>query len=184
MIYITVALKPEAQAFVDKYKLQRAKLKNYSLYYDANMTLIISGIGVQNAMDATQTLIDMYDINESDIFLNIGICAANNNYRIGELLEIGSIVYKNQTYILNSKQTITCLDHEASENIYAIVDMESFGFYEAVIHSPAIKNIFIFKVVSDRFEPHKVTKEGTKSLLFHALDTLDTKLFIKASHCD
>jgi hypothetical protein len=51
--------------------------------------------------------------------------------------------------------------------------MESFGFYDALIHSPAIKNYHILKVVSDHFEPEKITKEGTKSLVFNVIDDIN-----------
>ena len=78
-------------------------------------------------------------------------------------------------YQLNSNnyKTITCLDQEASTNSHEIVDMESYGFYNAVIHSPAIKNRYIIKVVSDHFEPHKVTKDKTKSLIFNVIDDIN-----------
>ncbi len=45
--------------------------------------------------------------------------------------------------------------------------MESFGFYEAVKEIP---NYHIFKVVSDHFEPKRVTKDDTKKLIFDAID--------------
>ena len=77
MIYIVTALKPEAQAFVDFYKLKKSKLGNYTAFIDNNITLIVSGIGVVNARLATQTLINHFDITDDDIYLNIGICGAS-----------------------------------------------------------------------------------------------------------
>lgn len=181
MLYIVTALKPEAQAFVEKYKLQKSELGNFTLFSNQVMMLIISGLGVENAALATQTLINHFDITDEDIYLNTGICAADKKYEIGELIEIGSISYNSQTYKISQEKlpTITCLDEEADEAKYEIVDMESFGFYDAVKHSPAIKNIFIFKVVSDHFEPEKVTKEGTKSLLFNAIDAINKQIKTK-----
>jgi len=67
---------------------------------------------------------------------------------------------------------INCVDEAIDENRYEIVDMESYGFYDAVIHNPAIKNFHIFKVVSDHFEPERVTKDGTKRLMFDVLDDI------------
>ena len=178
MLYIVVALKSEAQAFVDKYKLKKMKLQNFTVFYDESMMLIISGIGVDNAAQATQTLINHYDITDDDIYLNIGICGASTEYEIGELVEIGKIVYNEKPHQLpsKSKKIIYCFDEEVSSSAYDIVDMESYGFYNAVIHSPAIKNFHILKAVSDHFEPKKVTKESTKSLLFAILDTLNNTL--------
>jgi len=174
MIYIVTALKPEAQAFVDKYKLQKNKLQNYTIFQNNNIILIISGIGVSNARLATQTLINNFDITDDDIYLNVGICASTCKYNIGTLLDIGTIQYKGNKYAFaTDKKMLTCKDEEATTNEYEIVDMESFGFYDAVIHNPAIKKFYILKVVSDHFEPKKVTKEYTKSLLFNVIDAIN-----------
>ncbi len=179
MLYIVTALKPEAQAFIDKYKLQKESLKSYKIFTNKNIKLIISGLGVENSMLATQTLINHFDITDDDIYLNIGICGASTKYSIGELLNISTVVYKEEKHQLKMEtlKTITCLDEEASTQKYEIVDMESFGFYNAVIHSPAIKNRYILKVVSDHFEPHKVTKDKTKSLIFNVIDDINLLLF-------
>ena len=176
MIYMITALKPEAQAFVDFYKLKKSKLGNYTAFTDKSIILIISGLGVVNARLATQTLINHFDITDDDIYLNIGICGASTKYKIGQLLKIGSIVYKDINYTFKDEEEIVCLDHEASESSYSIVDMESYGFYDAVIHSPAIKNFYVFKVVSDHFEPHKVTKDKTKSLIFNVINDINSSI--------
>jgi len=168
--YIVVALKAEAQAFVDRYKLTKSSLAVFTLYSNANIRLIISGMGVTNARLATQTLINYFDITDDDIYYNIGICGASSVYEIGQVLEIGSIVYEKTPYTFDEeKKEIICVDVEVSEAKYEIVDMESYGFYDAVIHNPAIKNFSIIKVVSDHFEPRKVTKESAKTLIFNAI---------------
>lgn len=177
MLYIVVALKAEAQAFVDKYKLTKSTLANSTIYSNSSMRLIISQMGTQNARSATQTLINQFDITDDDIYLNIGICGANDSYEIGTLLEIGSITYNGISYEFKAKRkTITCVESEVSESNYEIVDMESYGFYDAVIHNPAIKNFHILKVVSDHFEPEKVTKDGSKQLIFNTLDAINSLL--------
>jgi nucleoside phosphorylase len=169
------ALKPEAQAFVDFYKLKKSKLGDFTLFSHDNMKLIISGLGVSNARNATQTLINYFDIIDDDIYINVGICGANKSYQIGELIEIGAIKYDALSYTFKeNKAVITCLDIEANKELAKIVDMESFGVYDAVIHSPAIQNFYIFKVVSDHFEPHLVTKDATKSLVFNAINEINT----------
>ncbi|WP_457750023.1 hypothetical protein [Sulfurimonas sp.] len=174
MLYIVSALKPEAQAFVDKYKLQKSKLQNYTLFQNNNITLILSGIGVTNARLATQTLINHFDISDDDVYLNVGICAAPCKHSIGELIEIGAISYRNTDYTFDTnKHALTCIDKEAATEQNSIVDMESFGFYDAVIHNPAIKKFHILKVVSDHFQPDIITKEYTKSLLFNVIDDIN-----------
>jgi hypothetical protein len=166
LIYIVVALKAEAQAFVEKYKLIKSKLDGFVVYKNSDMLLIISSIGVEASRKATQTLINNYDIDEKDIFINVGICGASKNYNIAELLYISKIEYNEIQYTLKDKgEMITCVDKEMSDDIYNIVDMESYGFYDAVIHNPAIKTYHIYKIVSDHFEPSKVSKDGAKKLL-------------------
>jgi len=174
LIYIVVALKTEAQAFIDKYKLKKSKLSNHIIYTNSSITLIISQLGVINARNATQALINQFDITDDDIYLNVGICGAKSSYEIGSLLEIGFIVYEGMTYeFKKEKKCINCVDEAIDENRYEIVDMESYGFYDAVIHNPAIKNFHILKVVSDHFEPERVTKEGSKKLIFDVLASIE-----------
>lgn len=173
-----MALKPEAQAFVDKYKLKKTKLNNFTLFSNEKMKVIISGVGVKNAKAATKMLLEHFKNTDNDIYLNVGICGASNSYEIGELLEIGSVLYDNTSYRFhNDKKEILCLDEEASESLYDIVDMESYGFYDVMIHSNPMKNFHIFKVVSDHFQPHKVTKEKTKSLIFNKIDDINATIF-------
>jgi purine-nucleoside phosphorylase len=181
MIYIVCALKPEAQAFVDKYKLIKHKLAKYKTFTNSSITLIVSGLGVESAREATQTLINHFDITDDDIYLNIGICGATHEYEIGELINISSIIYENISYTLADSigRTIHCLNSQATTDKYEIVDMESYGFYDAVTHSPAIKNSYILKVVSDHFQPRLVTKEKTKMLIFNAIDDINSILFNK-----
>lgn len=181
MLYIICALKPEAQALVDKYKLVTSKLDSYKIFTNTSIVLIVSGLGVQNAREATQTLINHFDVTDDDIYLNIGICGANKKYEIGELINIAEIIYEgiSHTLVNTIGKTIHSLNTEASTDKYELVDMESYGFYDAVTHSPAIKNIHILKVVSDHFEPHKVTKEKTKMLIFNAIDAINSIIFNK-----
>ena len=107
MNYIVTALKPEAQAFVDKYKLKKNKLADFTVYQNEQLVLIVSGLGIENATLATQALLDNFNITDHDIFLNIGICGANRNHKIGDLLEISSIDYDGKIFKLNDKDGYT-----------------------------------------------------------------------------
>lgn len=174
MTYIVIALKSEAQAFVDRYRLKKEKLATFSLFYNENMRLIVSGLGVINARIATQALINQYDITDEDIYVNVGICGASSNNEIGTLLEIGEVLYSGISYqFSNAPKTLTCVDSAMGEALYEIVDMESYGFLDAVTHNPAIKKFHILKVVSDHFEPEKVTKDATKKLIFNKIDAIN-----------
>ncbi len=175
VLYVVTALKPEAQAFVDKYRLKKTKLDGFTLFVNESVRLIISGIGVENGYKATEYILDRFAILESDIFLNVGICGASKKHELGKLIQIGSISYAENYVVLNGsvKNNLRCLDEEANNDTYEIVDMESYGFYKALSKHPKIQNIYIFKVVSDHFEPALVTKEKTKELIFKNIEAVD-----------
>jgi len=174
MLYIITALKPEAQAFVDKYKLKKQKIQNFTFFTNDAITLVVSGLGVDNAKLASEVILNNFTLNKDDKFLNIGICGARKEHSVGKLLEIGAINYKDKFYTLDAKNKhqIVCLDIPASDEEYEIVDMESFGFYDALTTKVDKKNIHIFKVVSDNFEPYKVTKDKTKALIFKEIENI------------
>lgn len=160
MTYILVALKAEAQAFVDKYKL--TDYKNNDLH------IVISGIGRYNMYESTKKLLS--SINENDLIVNIGICGASSKFRIGDLIEIDI-----DTLQFNDS-TLKCVDSAVYEkHKYDIVDMESSGFLKA---TQGIKNRHVYKIVSDNFEPNSVTKDKTKQLIFNKIDEIMEKLKI------
>ncbi|WP_373036524.1 hypothetical protein [Sulfurimonas sp.] len=158
MIYIICALKSEAQAFVDKYKLPKNK-------QNSQITLIISGIGSDNMFNATKSVVAK--MNENDIIINVGICGADEKFAIGELIDARD-------------KNLTCVDSEISQQgNYELVDMESEGFLRA---TQDVKNKYIFKVVSDHFEPQIVTKQMAKSLIFNVIDDINNIINFKADN--
>lgn len=158
MLYIVCALKAEAQAFVDKYKLPKNK-QNFQI------TLVVSGMGSKNMYEATQNIVKT--MRKNDTIINVGICGAVKKFSIGELIDARD-------------ENLTCVDSEISEDgKYELVDMESDGFIRA---TKEIENKYIFKVVSDHFEPHKVTKEKTKSLIFNVIDDINNIINFKADN--
>ena len=176
MLYIFTALKPEAQAFVDKFKLKKEKIENYTIYSNSSIFLIITGIGIENMKKASEFIMQKFKLNQDDSFLNIGICASREKNSIGTLLEIGKLNYKNLNLLVDERfnNTLTCIDYEATDDSYELVDMESYGFYESFYDK--YKNIYILKVVSDHFEPKTVTKENTKALIFNTIDDVLKKI--------
>nr|WP_321266934.1 hypothetical protein [uncultured Sulfurimonas sp.] len=157
MLYIMCALKPEAQAFVDKYKLSKSK-------QNKEISVIITGIGSNNMFEATQNIVKT--MHKNDTIINVGICGGAKEFAIGQLIDA-------------SKNNLTCVDKEVSKSgKFELVDMESSGFLRA---TKDIQKSYIFKVVSDYFEPHKVTKEKTKSLIFNVIDDINNIINFKAN---
>ena len=180
LLYIVVALKAEAQAYIDRYKLQKSSLSSYKLFSSKEMKLIISGMGVINARNATQALINAYDITDDDVYLNVGICGAQSSVVVGSLLSFSAVEYEGIEYKFKEDgELLTCVDEPLATPSCKFADMESYGFYDAVVHNPAIKNFHILKVVSDHFEPQSVTKDSAKKLLFNKINAINHILFSK-----
>lgn len=157
MLYIMCALKSEAQAFVDKYKLPKNK-------QNSQTKIIVSGIGSENMFNATKNIVTK--MSEDDIIINVGICGADKKFAIGELIDV-------------REENLTCVDSDILEHgKYELVDMESNGFLKA---TQGVENKYMFKVVSDHFEPHKVTKEKTKSLIFNVIDDINNIINFKVN---
>lgn len=151
MIYIILALKSEAQAFVDKFQLGKNKQNDI-------VSIVISGIGSKKMFEAASEIVKK--MNQTDTIVNVGICGASKKYRIGELLDARDV-------------ELTCVDHEVNYDKYDVVDMESKGFIKA---TKDVNNSFIFKIVSDYFEPQKVTKDMAKKLIFENIDEIMEKV--------
>lgn len=151
MIYIIVALKSEAQAFVEKFKLGQNK-------QNENLSLIISGMGSENMYKATSEIVKK--MSPKDTIINVGICGASKKYTIGQLLDERDIV-------------LTCVDHEVDYKQYDVVDMESSGFKDA---TKDVDKKYIFKIVSDHFEPRSVKKDIAKKLIFNNIDEIMEKI--------
>lgn len=160
MKYLVFALKLEAQAFIDKLKLGKSKSNN-------NVTIIVSGMGKENMFNATKEIINK--IKEDDCIINIGICGASSKFNIGELLNINI-----EDRTIDNRGVLSCVDKAIDKsNIYDAVDMESDGFIQA---TKGLENIYMFKIVSDHFEPHKVTKDGAKKLIYEKIDEIMTRV--------
>ena len=168
MLFIVVATKSEAQAFVEYFHLSKKIIDRYKLYANNHITIIISGIGAVNSFNATKKLIK--NINKPNI-INYGICGGSNSYNIGDTVYINQIIYKNKKYNLNkiSNNSILCSNTQIYTDIYPLVDMESYGYYLALKRYTTIDNISIIKTISDHFSPESITKDGVKRLILDEL---------------
>ncbi|NPA65508.1 MAG: hypothetical protein GXO11_01365 [Epsilonproteobacteria bacterium] len=156
MTYVLTATKTEAQALVEYFRLK----KKGTIFYNENMEVHISGVGVENAYSYAKKL--QPQVSLEDIVINIGIAAAPHRYSIGELVKIKEVFFEGNQLIISNQGEIllTC---NVPQNVYQekIVDMEAYGF--AKVFSKY--NLKIYKVVSDHFEPEKVKKDTIKKLI-------------------
>lgn len=166
MLYIICAFEAEARAIIDHYKLTKKQTQPFALFESSEVLLIICGMGPDNAKVASQYLLATFPPRKEDSFLNIGICAAQDDYKIGELLQAQSLQDQMVSYKLQLLDTaikpVSCYSSDkvldAPSNT-DIAEMEALSIYENISSYFEPKNISFLKVVSDNFKPFKPNKQ-------------------------
>jgi hypothetical protein len=192
MIYIITALHAEARPFLDRYRFKRNDALPFALYESDTILLGVTQSGYDNAMIATAALLGYRPPTENDVLLNIGICGAPQAYEIGTLLLIHKIIHNNHSYypdmLLSHPFEESDLESvkKAQDEHHALpVDMEAYPIFKVASRFMQLHQLLFIKIVSDHFEPERVTKElvleliGTKMPqiegLIHALSHLFDK---------
>jgi adenosylhomocysteine nucleosidase len=185
MLFFVTALSAEAKPIVQKYNLKRIYTLPYTLFENDEIKLLVTGIGLQNAMLAVSAFLGHYTVAKTDILINIGICAAPKIFAIGQTLLIHKLTcnmrfgHKEHAYypdILfeHPFHESELLSLEAPKNAHHPfpVDMEAYGIYTAAARFLDAHRMLFFKIVSDHFEPETVNKEQTTILIETALPNI------------
>ena len=166
VLYIICAFEAEARALIDNYKLTKKQIKPFSLFENSEIHLIICGMGPDNAKTASQYLLASYPPNKEDSLVNLGVCAAQDSYKIGELLQVKSLQNQTSNYALetiaSTIKTVSCYSSEMlldTPSNTDIAEMEALSIYENISTYFQPKNISFLKVVSDNFKPFKPNKQ-------------------------
>jgi nucleoside phosphorylase len=173
MRYIVTALISEAKPIIDFLKLQKIDDKKFPIFSNKETTLIISGMGKVNSAIATTYL----SLKSSDTIINIGICGATN-HKIGSLHKIKKIIDKNSQKVIHvSKEGESLICVETPQNNpndfkNTLVDMESFGFFQAAKKFVNKENISIFKIVSDKISDTILTPQEVEKLIKPNLESI------------
>lgn len=180
MLYIVAALSAEARPIVEKYRLKRVHSLPFTLFENEDTKLIITGMGIFNAMMATSALLGHCPPKEDDLLVNIGLCAAPKSFEIGDALLIHKIEYKEHSYFPDilfehqlNESGILSVDQPVESDLQTPVDMESYGVYKAASRFFRTHQVLFFKVVSDHFEPQCVTKELAQELISKNMPKLE-----------
>lgn len=164
MRYIVTALQSEAQPIIDYLNLRRKEDKNFPIFTNLDTTLIVSGMGKINSAIAVTYIKPIHKI------INIGICGSGS-HRIGNLYKIKKIIDKSNQKVIhinNNGEPLTCVDTpQNSPNLFknSLVDMESFGFYQAARKFVEKENILIYKIVSDNISDTILTPKEVHDLI-------------------
>jgi len=172
MTYILCAFEAEARALIDFYKLSKQKSGSYSFFKDDEHLIFISGMGQKSASEAIQALMLNFPTHANDSFINLGICAAQNSFEIGQLVQIKKLCNEDESHHLpiidSGIQTVSCfsakvpLDRPVNEDI---AEMEALGLYQSIHNYFKAEHISFLKVVSDNFNPQKPNKAFVISLI-------------------
>ena len=173
MNYIFCATKSEAQAFVERLHLCKTKKDGYTLFVNDSTIVIITGIGMENAKEAACFIQQHYTPTSQDRLLNIGIAAAPKRIPLGKLCRVATLTCdaKKPIQLQKSGYRLKSVNTPQTAFLDEIVDMEAYALGEIFGAS-----ISVYKVISDHFEPEKVTKEGVKKLIASHMERLRTDI--------
>lgn len=166
MTYISCAFETEARALIDFYKLDKRSDLSYKLFFNENILLIISGMGQNKAKEAIEFLLLNYPNKQDDIFLNLGVCAGQKKFEVGDLVQIKQLHSIDESHKLSSINKgiaeVSCFSSEVAVSgscSQDIAEMEANSIYSIIQKYFLVKNISFLKIVSDNFNPIKFSKE-------------------------
>ena len=171
MTYIVTALMSEAQPIIEFLNLTKKEDKIFPIFSNHDITLIVSGLGKINSAIAVTY------IKPTNKIINIGICGSSS-YKIGNHYKIKKIIDKSSQKVLHickDGETITCVDtpqNNPNEFKNTLVDMESFGFYQASKKFQKSENIELYKIVSDSISDTILTPKEVHNLIYPHLSSI------------
>lgn len=184
MIFIITALPCEAKPFIEHFKLKLITPSPFAIYQNHQIALVVSKVGVLNAISATTYLATYFKANKNDIWLNIGI-AGHGNLPKGALAIASKISMKtypncfypylsfDHSYIL---APLLSLDEPSMDYCKeSLFDMEGYGFYFAALKFSTIEKIHCLKVISDTpFASYELlTKNEVSELILNQLPAIE-----------
>lgn len=181
MIYLITALDAEARPLIEHYRLKRDYTLPYTLYRNDETVLLVTQPGKINSLMALSSLLGYLIPSDTDILINIGICAAPERIAIGKALLIHQIIENERRHYPDilyphplQESTLECVDMPQSTPSEHPADMESAGIFRAAGKFFQLHRIALLKIVSDHYNPDSVTKEGAVALIRSHIQTLDS----------
>lgn len=185
-----VALPPEAKPINRHLGLLRDnRHKQHRLYRNGNISLVISGPGIDAANAATEWLHCINQQRKNDIWINLGI-AGHPTHPTGEIFLANRIknMQNGQCWSLQTRDNFPCLSEQVvsvqqpdtNYGMDALVEMEAAGFYHSALKHTRADHIYCLKVVSDnRKQPAKMLNgKIVSNLIQKHMNTLDALITI------
>lgn len=145
----------EAKPIIGYFKLQKINTK---LYENESILLVIGSIGLEKTKQILTKIFTNYSFKKA---INIGICGCKDTN-----IEIGSLFCTNKKLEDISYQTLQSFDTPVTspnELKTTLVDMEAEAFID--ISSLNVKDIYVFKIVSDHLNSTIPTKAFVNALI-------------------
>ncbi|WP_313129072.1 5'-methylthioadenosine/S-adenosylhomocysteine nucleosidase family protein [Anaerocolumna sp.] len=187
MIYISTALYCEAQPFIQHYNLKKDMTESkFQIFRNDTIILIITKTGSINAAIGVTYLCSKHIPEPSDVFINIGICAAKKkDISLGNLFLCNKIIeqvtgrsyYPDMLFahsflesgivsspnIINDKKEN--VEEKAGGDNEFLIDMEAAGVYQGASIFFQPHQLIFLKVVSDYGTGEKITPEKVTGLM-------------------
>lgn len=142
-VLIHSALLCECQTLINYFKLKQDKsCKNFKLYHNNQIIIIVSGIGKKNTINALNFIFENFEISKA---INIGIAGCKDKN-----IDIGTLFCTNQKLKGIANTSLTTVDeplNDINKLKTTLVDMEASYFQE--VCNKYCEKIYILKVVSD-----------------------------------
>ncbi len=177
MTYIFCAFEAEARAIIDYLHLKKKETMPFKTFSNSDIQLMICGMGQENALHTATYLLENISIDpKRDSLINIGICAAKNDFSIGDLVLVNQLCDEKRCFFLSpaalGHQEVSCfsakapLDQPCREDI---AEMEAMSIYQSLHHIFNPSKVAFLKVVSDHFTPFKPKKQEIITLMHSRL---------------
>ncbi len=173
---IHTALFAEAKEIINFFKLKKYEDKNFLIFSNKNIVLIVSGIGKINAAMTLSHILTLYP--EKKEIVNIGIAAGKDRFNIGELVNIKKIIDLEEKKVFHLKKIYGIKNLTLCTSLYPqtnpkadIGDMEGSAIYQ--VAKKYKKDLTIFKIISDSFNPQSIEKESVDKLILKNINLIN-----------
>lgn len=157
MIYIVVALYPEAQPFIAHLKLRKdVSLTKFQVFKGKDISLIITGVGDINAAVATTYLLCQLPPCQNSLIINVGIaggkkdrvnegdaCLCNKLYRDSTQQSYYPDILFSHSFREESVTTLPTVCKNLERINTTLVDMEAAAVYQSAINFVASHQIAV-----------------------------------------
>ncbi len=187
MIYICTALYCEAQPFIEHMNLKKDLESNeFQIFKNQEAVLIITGIGKVKTAVAVTYLLSKYQASSQDLFMNIGVCGAQDHdilmgtaFLCNKIIDRDTKKHYFPEMLLKhpfEESSIETCSFAVGEGEFSLegqlVDMEASGIYQAANVFLQTHQLFFLKIVSDHLSIKALTAEKIAKLIGDKVETI------------